>query len=151
MSGIVLRISMAKTSKIVVDSSVIVKWLNSQDEKYLEQADKLLKDCEGNKVSLYAPELAKYEIGNAIYYKGLDLSLAKACLATLYSLPITFVSIEEDDALKILEIAGQNKATYYDAAFISLTEKINASLVTDNPKHQKGIKEAKVIALKDYK
>jgi len=140
-----------KTKKLVIDSSVAVKWLNSQDEKYLDRADKILQDCEKKKVFLYAPELAKYEIGNAIGYKGLDLSSTKVSLSALYSLPITFVPLEEGDALRVLEIAVKNKITYYDATFINLSEKIGASLVTDNPKHQKDIKGTKIIALKDYK
>ena len=37
---------MRKKNKVVVDSSVIVKWINSQEEKNLDKADKLLKDCE---------------------------------------------------------------------------------------------------------
>lgn len=142
---------MAKKKKIVVDSSVIVKWLNSQDEKFLKQADEILKDCELGKIVLYSPELAKYEVGNAILYKKLDSVLAKSSLSTLYSLPIIFYPLNEKDALATEEIAVENKITYYDAAFVNLAEKIGGTLVTDNPKHQKGIKRVKVIALKDYK
>lgn len=142
---------MVKKKKIVVDSSVIVKWLNNQDEKFLNQADKILKDCEAGKVILYSPELAKYEVGNAILYKKLDAALAKSSFSTLYSLPITFYPLNEEDALMTTEIAVENKITYYDAVFVNLAEKIGGTLVTDNPKHQKRIKGIKVISLRDYK
>ena len=145
-----INICMAKIKKLIIDSSVGVKWLNGQDEKYLDQADKILQDCEKMKVALYAPELAKYEIGNAIRYKGLDESFAKICLSTLYSLPITFVSLEEKDALETLVIAQKENITYYDAVFVNLAEKIGGILVTDNPKHQSKIKGIKVVSLKNY-
>lgn len=142
---------MAKKKKIVVDSSVIVKWLNSQDEKFLKQADEILKDSETGKVILYSPELAKYEIGNAILYKKLDNTLAKSSLSTLYSLPIIFYPLKEEDALAAEEIAIKNKITYYDAVFVNLAEKIGGILVTDNPKHQSKIKGVKVVSLKNYR
>lgn len=142
---------MAKIKKLIIDSSVGVKWLNSQDEEYLDQADKILQDCEKKKVALYAPELAKYEIGNAIRYKGLDESFAKVCISTLYSLPITFVPLEEKDALDALVIAQKENITYYDAVFVNLALKIGAVLVTDNPKHQNKKVGIKVVNLKNYK
>jgi len=142
---------MVRAKKIVVDSSVIVKWLNSQDEKFLKQADEILKDCEEGKTILYSPELAKYEVGNAILYKKLENSLVKSSLSTLYSLPIIFYSLKEEDALAIVEIAVENKITYYDAAFVNLVDKIGGTLITDNPKYQSKIKGIKVISLRDYK
>lgn len=54
------------TSKLVIDSSVIVKWLNTTDEGNLEKADKILADALQRKVELLAPELAKYEVGNVL-------------------------------------------------------------------------------------
>lgn len=142
---------MAKKKKIVVDSSVIVKWLNSQKEKYLEQADEILKDCEGRRIIIYTSELAKYEVGNAILYKKLNEPLTKSSLSVLYSLPIIFYPLAEESALRIVEIAAKSKITYYDAVFVNLAEEIGATLVTDNQKHQSKIKEVTVICLKDYK
>lgn len=141
---------MGNPKKIVIDSSVIVKWLNSQNEKYLKQTDKLLLDCEQGKVALIAPELAKYEVGNALLYKGMEIALTQASLSTLYSLPIEFISLTEEEASDSLNIARENKATYCDAVFVNLAQKIGAVLVTDNPKHQKQIKGTKIIAIKDY-
>lgn len=144
-------INMAKKRKIVVDSSVIVKWLNSQDEKYLPEADRLLKDCEKGKIALYAPELAKYEVGNAILNKGLEISLAKTSLGTISVLPVNFVTLSKESMLNTLEVAGENNITYYDATFINLAERISGELVTDNPKHQRGTRGVKITSIKNYK
>ena len=77
--------------QIVVESSVSVKWINQNDERLLDKADKLLLDAQAGKVNLLAPELSKYEIGNALLRKGLDLPNAYESLGTVYQLPVTFV------------------------------------------------------------
>ena len=138
-------------NKLVVDSSVIVKWLNRQDEEFVDEADRILADVQMKGVVLMAPELAKYEVGNALLNKGMELPQAMASLGTIYSLPIQFVSQDEDQALKTIEIATQLKITYYDASFLSLARQNDAGLVTDNPKHQKKFEGVEVISLRDYR
>ena len=66
----------------VVDSSVAVKWLNSQSEKYTNQSDKILKDVQENKSCIMMPELAKYEVGNALFNKQASLQNTIASLGT---------------------------------------------------------------------
>lgn len=142
-----------KRKTLVLDSSVIVKWLNSQNEIFLEQADKILKQLEKGKVEIVVPELVKYEIGNAVLNKKLTLPETKSCLATLFAIPINFVPLDLEAAQRTMEISSELNITYYDASFLSLAEKLEAVLVTDNPKHQKKKTEekVKVIAIKDYK
>ena len=78
---------------LVVDSSIIVKWINRKDEENLEEADQILEDMKNGKVDIIAPEIAKYEVGNALLTrKQYPLSDAKISLATFYSLPVKFVS-----------------------------------------------------------
>ena len=136
---------------LVIDSSVIVKWLNSQDELYLRQADQLLSHCQGGKVELNAPELAKYEVGNALLHKGLSLPQLKASLITLYSLPINFISSNAGQAQTTAVLAYEGQITYYDAAFVDLAQYLSATLITDNPKHQDKFSKIKIIPLKNYK
>lgn len=143
-----------KTRKqVVVDSSVIIKWVNSQDENLLKHADNILKDTEKEKIEIFAPELAKYEIGNALLNKKMELSTTKVSLSTVYAIPITFIPLDEVSAKHTMEIAWKSGITYYDASFIALAEKLKAEIITDNPKHLKKslTTEAKVVALKDYK
>lgn len=141
---------MAKVKKLVVDSSVMVKWVNSQDESYLDQSNRLLDDCNEGKVVLVAPELAKYEVGNVLWKKGLTLPAAQASLGTIYGGPVEFMKQDEAEAMLAMEIATKSGVTFYDATFISLAVKLGATLVTDNPKHQHRFEGVRVIALKDY-
>ena len=62
---------------LVVDSSVIVKWLNQTKEQNLEQADKILNQARDGLVDLIAPELAKYEVGNVLTTKDVGVEEAK--------------------------------------------------------------------------
>jgi len=142
---------MKKKKKVVVDSSVIVKWVNSQDEKDLKKADKLLSDCQKNKIIVYAPELAKYEIVNALLYKKMEMPMTKASLDGLKILPLIYARQTLDELKKAIEIAKKENITLYDAVFIHLAIKEKAILVTANPKHQK-IKTGKIriISLSDY-
>jgi len=136
---------------VVVDSSVVVKWINSQNESHLQQADKLLKANQRGELKLYVPELTKYEVGNVLWKKGLDRPTAKASLATLYSLPLNFVSQDEIQAKETVEIAIENGITFYDASFITLAKYLDTPLITDNPKHQKKNMGITVIPLQDYR
>ncbi|MDP3733483.1 MAG: type II toxin-antitoxin system VapC family toxin [Candidatus Daviesbacteria bacterium] len=137
--------------KTVVDSSVIVKWLNTDNEQYLEQADKILKEARDGKVEIIAPELSKYEVGNVLLFgKKLTSEQANIPLYWLFHLPVTFISLSEELSKKTFSIAELLKITYYDAAFLALAELENAVLITDNFKHQGKSSAVKVIALKDY-
>lgn len=136
---------------LIVDSSVIVKWLNQTNEQNIDQADKIMEDTLSGKVELIAPELAKYEVGNVLLLgKRLTINEAVISLGTLHSLPITFVTESEDLAKQTFNIAGSISCTYYDATFLSLAKQYNGTLVTDNIKHQGKAPEIKVINLADY-
>ena len=137
--------------KAVVDSSVIVKWLNSTDEENVRDANNLLSDALEGKVELLAPELAKYEVGNVLL-KGKQLTPQQAyiSLVTFHALPIEFVSETEDQAKDTYLLAYNNKITYYDAAFLTLAKEYDATLITENLKHQGKASNIKVTALKDY-
>lgn len=136
---------------VVPDSSVMVKWLNSDKEQYLEESSKLLMNAIEGKVDLLVPELAKYEVGNVLLTsKKLTPKEANISLETLYNLPITFITETPNLSKQAFELAYNNKLTYYDAAFMSLAKEYDATLVTDNIKHQGKSSEIKVVSLKNY-
>lgn len=141
-----------KAPILIVDSSVIVKWLVTQDELHIDESDRLLKNFQNGSVRLFAPEIAKYEVGNALINKKINPNIIKKALREFYNIPLVFVSETEDLAAESLELAIEYKVTYYDASFIALAARFKASLVTDNIKHQGKYngKEVKVIPLKNY-
>jgi len=136
---------------VVIDTSVTVKLLNDQQEKYIKQANKVLSDAQKGKISLFAPELSRYEMGNALLNKKLDMPFAQDALELVYNLPIQFVKETYKLACQTYEIAIKTNITYYDASFIALAKQENAILVTDNIKHQGKLSAIKVIPLSKYK
>lgn len=135
---------------VVVDSSVMVKWLSQEGERHLEKADTLMKDMQQGKIELYSSELAKYEVGNALLQKGLPLVQVKASHASLYALPIRFISETQELSELTAQIAHKSNMTYYDAAFVSLAQLLGGVLVTDNIKHQGKATTVTVIPLAKY-
>lgn len=137
--------------KLVVDSSVIVKWLH-EEEPYSDHADKIIEDVKNGKTILFVPELAKYEVGNALLFsKKVSPDEVKVLLESFYLLPIQFVVQSESNANATYKIAYDAHITYYDASFIALAKQESAVLITDNIKHQGKTSEIKVISLSKYK
>ena len=136
---------------LVIDSSIIVKWLNRKDEENLTQADQILNDTKNGKVDLIAPEIAKYEVGNVLL-KGKQLTPMQAVvsLRTVYSLPITFITESENLAKETFNLAYDLGITYYDASFLSLAKQYDATLITQNIKHQGKSTDIEVKSLREY-
>lgn len=55
-------------SSYVVDTSIVVKWLNTERENDIELANRLLEDALNGKIELVAPELVKYEVANVLLF-----------------------------------------------------------------------------------
>jgi len=136
---------------LVVDTSVLVKWLNKDGEEDVELADKLLEKCGTGECGVFVPEMAKYECGNALLKgKSLDYEAGRLSLKLLYSLPLIFVSESEELAIETFRIARLTGMSYYDASFVALAKKYNAVLVTQNIKHQKKLDGVTVLSLKEF-
>jgi predicted nucleic acid-binding protein len=135
---------------LILDTSVIIKFLNHDNERDVDKAQALFENIKNGEVRVIVPELTKYEIGNVLIKKQLPSSLVYLALETVYSLPITFVAESEFLAKETYLYAYNNKITYYDAAFITLAKQYDATLITENIKHQGKISDIKVIALKNY-
>lgn len=137
---------------LVIDTSVAVKWLNQDNEANAEEADKILVDAKNGQIELFAPELLKYEVGNALLFgKKISTRDIRDLMNIFYSLPITFITANPDLASYTYVLAKNLEITYYDASFLSLAKQYNAVLVTENIRHQGKTSEVKVIPLSKYK
>src|SRR6059036_1467041 len=55
--------------KIVVDTSVLIKWIKTKDEELVNEARRLLTDVERRSLEVHVPALLLYEIGNILLLK----------------------------------------------------------------------------------
>lgn len=136
--------------QFVVDSSVIVKWLVAEKEEWMEQALKLLERVKRGTVEVAAPVLAKYEVVNVVKHKILTDPEKTLCIENLYDLPIKYFDVSRKQARQGREIAEKMSITFYDAVFMELAQRLDATLITANPKHHKSFRGVKVVDLKNY-
>ena len=117
--------------KIVVDTSVLIKWFKTRDEDLLKEARALLKEVEARLFEVHVPALLLYEVGNILLLK---TRLGPAGLAQtierLETLPFT-VAPPATPLLKCAARLGREFAlTFYDASFLALAVELDCPYIT---------------------
>lgn len=114
---------------LVVDASVVAKWVHEHNERYLEHAERLRGLYEFGHISIVAPRLLRIEVLNAAarkwHWHATDLSALSVLLERL-----RFGFIEPTLA-DVARWAGEG-LTAYDATYVSLAEGQHTVLVTDD-------------------
>jgi predicted nucleic acid-binding protein len=135
-------------TEIVVDSSVVAALVTP--EQYSDWASKKLSEYN----DFHALDLNYYEVANAIKYKKSDRFDAKDTLKAFNQateiLDLYAVHNFSEVINNALAIAIELKITVYDAAFLSLAQKLNAKLLTLDQKLVKKIEGTKYFSLMEY-
>ena len=133
---------------IVVDSSVITAIVTP--EQYSDWASKKLSEFD----DYHALDLNYYEVANAIKYKTSDRFNAndatKAFIQATQMLDLYAVHKFSEVINNAVAIAIELNITVYDAAFLSLTEKLDAKLITLDLKLVKKLEGTKYSSLMEY-
>ncbi|MGK7955452.1 MAG: type II toxin-antitoxin system VapC family toxin [Crocosphaera sp.] len=121
---------------VVLDANFIIAAITPNP--FREAAEKLLKTWENEATDLHAPELARYEIANALTRSvsaGIFLqeSLEELCNEIAF-LPIIYHPLTTEKA-RVVEIAlSLSRRSAYDAAYLALADNLKAELWTlDGP------------------
>jgi predicted nucleic acid-binding protein len=138
----------------VVDASVVVKWV-IPGEPYAVSALKLKRDHLSGIAHLFAPSFMLHEVANSLWkaVRQGRITQKDACeaLETLDNLNVSFHELNWSDISKVLNIAIKTNLTVYDAAYLYVSEKMNAQVITaDDTMYQKGKEQFQVLHLKDY-
>jgi len=135
-------------TEATIDSSVIVALVTP--EKYSEWASKSVQKYK----YLHALDLSFYEVANAIEHKvpnGIDTKDAKLAfqkaekMMNLYTVH-NFTEVISESLKKALEL----KIAVYDAAFLSLADKLKTQFLTLDVKLAKNLKHTKYYELIEY-
>jgi predicted nucleic acid-binding protein len=126
------------TTLLVVDASVVVKWLPIfQHENLVPEAENLLVRWEQGSLDLVAPDLIWVEIAN-VHWRAARQNRctpadAQASLALLHRHRIPTVRAESliDRALQIALLHGR---TAYDSLYVALAATSNSALITADQK-----------------
>ena len=142
------------TNLYVLDASVAVKWVLS-GEPYTEEANKLRDALLSGAVQVCAPSLLMHEVANSIWKAAMRRRISTAdaheALHGLDEVQIDLRELSPQQVAEELDIACEFDVTTYDAAYLLLSEKTKAKLVTaDDKLYEKAKPHFRVVHLKDY-
>ena len=117
--------------KIVVDTSVLIKWIKTKDEELLLEAHRLLNRIEARHLDVHVPALLLYEAGNILLLKtDLDASSLDAAIDGLEGLPFIVAPPAMPLLKRAARVGKRFNLTFYDASFLALAVELDCPLIT---------------------
>jgi predicted nucleic acid-binding protein len=118
-------------AKIVVDTSVLIKWFKTRDEDLLKEARTLLREVETRPVEVHVPALLLYEVGNILLLKtGLKGAALDDAITHLESLPFIVAPPATPLLKRAARLGRELVLTFYDASFLALAIELDCPYVT---------------------
>ncbi len=120
---------MAERVKIVVDSSVAVKWFTKEEKS--EKALSLMDSHAKGRLELWASNLLYYEVGNALRYKpDYNGKTLRKALTFLLKLRLHTTLINVKLLTRAGEIAYDGDVSLYDAIPVAVAEYQETTCIT---------------------
>jgi predicted nucleic acid-binding protein len=118
-------------AKIVVDTSVLIKWFKARDEDLLKEAGALLREVETRPIEVHVPALLLYELGNVLLLKTrLGVAALDGAIARLETLPFTVAPPATPLLKRAARLGRELGLTFYDASFVALAVELDCPYVT---------------------
>ena len=122
--------------RYVVDASVAARFV--LDEELDDEAKSILEGFVEGEYNLLAPTLLNYEVGNALRTaaarKEISIEESKVSYEAFLGFKIDVDNMEIGDYLGALALGSRRNISVYDAAYIWLSKKLAAPLVTADTK-----------------
>ena len=122
-------------AKIVVDSSVLIKWIKTKDEELVNEARRLLTEIERRPFEVHVPALLLYEVGNILLLKtDLESAGLNETISNLEALPFAVAPPATPLLKRAARLGKEFNLTFYDASFLALAVELDCPFVTaDRP------------------
>ncbi len=135
----------------IIDTSVVVKWFDTQDEANLINARKVLDDFQKGLTRAFTVDLLLIELANVLLItkKFFPLQI-KVALESLSRCRMTIFSVNTNLTAEAAILASKYQITPYDAIFVVLARQNNCQLVSADQKSHGKITDSSVVMLKDY-
>ena len=118
-------------AKIVVDSSVLIKWFKSRNEDLLTEARALLDEVERQRLEVHVPALLLYEVGNILLLKTqVGPAALDDAIARLEALPFSVAPPATPLLRRAARLGRELNLTFYDASFLALAVELDCLLIT---------------------
>lgn len=125
-------------TSVLLDSSVLIKWFIN--EKDSDRALKLRKAFLGGKVNLVMPELALYEIANALRFSKLfSAEDIKKYIEALLTLDIEVLGFDFNCLNDAIDLSLEKELAIYDAYFVASARQNDLTFITADEKALKRI------------
>ncbi|MBI3577763.1 type II toxin-antitoxin system VapC family toxin [Candidatus Gottesmanbacteria bacterium] len=120
---------------IVVDASVVYKWIIHEAEEGVNEALRLREQLAVGDIDVTAPDILLYEISNVLAHKSsLSRGEGQKAWKNFLLFDISFVSVTKDSASEYFAISEQFGISSYDAAYVALAKTKNTQLITADKK-----------------
>jgi predicted nucleic acid-binding protein len=116
--------------KIVVDTSVLIKWFKTRGEELLKEAEQLLEEIERRHVEVHVPALLLYEVGNILLKTRLGSAALDEAVERLEALPFVVAPPATPLLKRALRLGREFSLTFYDASFLALAVELDCLFVT---------------------
>jgi predicted nucleic acid-binding protein len=118
-------------SKIVIDTSVLIKWFKTRNEDLLREAEDLLEKIEAKHVEVHVPALLLYEMGNILLLKTrLGPAALDEALERLERLPFVVAPPALPLLRRAARLGHRLRLTFYDSSFLALAIELDCPFVT---------------------
>jgi predicted nucleic acid-binding protein len=118
-------------AKIVVDTSVLIKWFKTRDEDLVAEAHTLLEEIQVRSLEVHVPALLLYEVGNILLLKT-RMGTAKVidAIDRLERLPLTVAPPATPLLWRAARLGREHGLTFYDASFLALAVELDCPYIT---------------------
>ncbi|MGO8805417.1 MAG: type II toxin-antitoxin system VapC family toxin [Candidatus Bathyarchaeia archaeon] len=142
------------TLKYVLDASVVLKWI-LPDETYQENSTRLRATFQTGTIQVFAPSFIVQETANALWLaakqKRIQQTDAQDALDFLQNAELNLHELSWTEASQVLAIACKIEIAVYDAAYLFLSNKMDAQLITaDNKLFEKSKGQFDVMHIKNF-
>lgn len=137
--------------ELVIDASVLMKFVLTVNEPDLEAAEKLKADIlRGGKFQVVVPIFWSYEIGNVILTKVTIPEKQEEALSLLLNLQVQAYASTLKEHQEILKLGRTHRTTYYDTSYYYLSKIRDCEMITADDKFIRAVKDHRVRHLKEY-
>ena len=135
---------------MVIDTSVVAKWFVEEDER--DKSILVRNQLLSGKISLVAPRLLIYEMGNVLTLNtNLNSKEISDALRSLVDIGLEIYVMGFDELEMAAKISRKFNITFYDAVFASLAKVLDTKLVTADKSLTRKLREPGFLTLlQDY-